>query len=87
MEAPRCRLCGEREWQHVCASGAKIVTNVTRVRVTGTPKSVTDTVTDTVPSVTDKPSSAERQKRWREAHKDKAKALRVERRHRAKNKS
>ena len=49
MEAPRCRLCGAREWRHQCGglpSAARATNAAPRVHMT-----VTDSVTDK-PSVT-----------------------------------
>ena len=86
MKAPKCRLCGKEEWRHVCAGAAE---TVRRVAKPGLPRDVpvthaTDSVTHNAVPVThiEKPkrsSASERQRQWREAHKDEARAKTRER--------
>ena len=80
MEAPRCRLCGKREWHHQCGG---LPGSVTRDLAPHGSVTVLEPVTNHTKPVTNR----ERQRKWREAHRDKSRVSAVERKHRAKPKA
>jgi hypothetical protein len=61
MDAPRCRLCGKAEWQHVCVGGERVFIGCSRAG---------KSVPNCVPNAPNKSIGYLRVKLWRQANPD-----------------